>query len=58
MKPVLETARLVLREMSLADLDFIAELLAHAEVMRFWPKCYDRDEAEAEEEPRGGVDPA
>src|SRR5260221_4850928 len=45
MKPVLETARLVLREMSLADLDFIAEMLAHPEVMRFWPKCYDRDEA-------------
>jgi [ribosomal protein S5]-alanine N-acetyltransferase len=45
MKSVLETARLVLREMSLADLDFIAEMLAHPEVMRFWPKCYDRDEA-------------
>ena len=45
MEPVLETARLVLREMSLADLDFIAEMLAHPEVMRFWPKCYDRDEA-------------
>jgi hypothetical protein len=25
--------------------DFIAEMLAHPEVMRFWPKCYDRDEA-------------
>jgi RimJ/RimL family protein N-acetyltransferase len=31
--------------MSMADLDFIAEVLAHPEVMRFWPKCYDRDEA-------------
>ena len=45
MKPVLETPRLILREMSVADLDFIAQVLAHPEVMRFWPKCYDRDEA-------------
>ena len=45
MKPVLETARLILREMSLADLDFVAGMLAHPEVMRFWPKCYDRDAA-------------
>jgi [ribosomal protein S5]-alanine N-acetyltransferase len=45
MKLVLETPRLVLREISLADLDFIAEMLAHPEVMRFWPKCYSRDEA-------------
>jgi RimJ/RimL family protein N-acetyltransferase len=45
MKLVLETPRLVLREMSLVDLDFVAEMLAHPEVMRFWPKCYDRDEA-------------
>jgi RimJ/RimL family protein N-acetyltransferase len=44
MKPVLETPQLILREMSVADLDFIAELLAHPEVMRFWPKCYDREE--------------
>jgi len=29
----------------MADLDFIAEMLAHPEVMRFWPKCYDRNEA-------------
>jgi ribosomal-protein-alanine N-acetyltransferase len=47
MKTILETPRLILREMSLADLDFIAELLAHPEVMRFYPKCYSRDEAEA-----------
>ena len=45
MQPVFETPRLVLREMSVADLDFIAEMLAHPEVMRFWPKCYERDEA-------------
>jgi RimJ/RimL family protein N-acetyltransferase len=45
MKPILETPRLALREMSLDDLDFIAAMLAHPEVMRFWPKCYTRDEA-------------
>ena len=44
---VLETPRLVLRELELGDLDFIAELLAHPEVMHFWPKPYTRDEAEA-----------
>jgi RimJ/RimL family protein N-acetyltransferase len=45
MNAVLETAHLTLREMSLADLDFVAEMLAHPEVVRFWPKCFDRDEA-------------
>ena len=45
MKAVLETQRLVLREMSLADLDFVAAMLAHPEVMRYWPKCYERQEA-------------
>ena len=39
MKPVFETPRLVLKEMSLADLDVIAEMLAYPEAMRFWPKC-------------------
>lgn len=28
-----------------ADLDFVAEMLAHPEVMRYWPRCYDRGEA-------------
>jgi [ribosomal protein S5]-alanine N-acetyltransferase len=45
MSLVLETARLRLREMGDADLDFVAEMLADAEVMRFYPKCYSRDEA-------------
>ena len=39
------TQPLVSREMSLADLDFIPVVLAHAEVMGYWPKCYDRHEA-------------
>jgi RimJ/RimL family protein N-acetyltransferase len=46
MNPIFETARLVLREMSLADLDFVAGMLADPEVMRFYPKCYSRQEAE------------
>lgn len=29
------------------DLDFVAAMLAHPEVMKFWPKTYQRDEAEA-----------
>ena len=32
--------------MTLGDLDFIASMLSDPEVMRFYPKCYSRDEAE------------
>jgi RimJ/RimL family protein N-acetyltransferase len=42
---VLETERLRLRPMSLDDLDFVAEMLAHPEVMRFYPKCHTRSES-------------
>jgi ribosomal-protein-alanine N-acetyltransferase len=42
---ILETRRLTLREMSLDDLDFVAEMLAHPEVMRFYPKCHSRAES-------------
>ncbi len=42
---VLETARLRLRHMTLDDLDFVAEMLADPEVMRFYPHPYERDEA-------------
>ena len=45
-KPILETPRLILCEMSLADLDFVAAMLADPEVMRFYPKCYSREEAQ------------
>ncbi|MFY9820065.1 MAG: GNAT family N-acetyltransferase [Thermoanaerobaculia bacterium] len=45
MKAVLETLRLRLREMSLGDLDFVAAMLSHPEVMRFYPKLYSREEA-------------
>ncbi len=44
-RPVIETARLALREMSQGDLDFVAAMLRHPEVMRYYPKRYDRDEA-------------
>jgi RimJ/RimL family protein N-acetyltransferase len=44
--PILTTDRLSLREMSLDDdLDFIYSILSHPEVMRFYPKCYSRDES-------------
>ena len=47
MKPVLATERLALREMAPGDLDFVAAMLAHPEVMRFYPKQYSREEAQA-----------
>ena len=46
MATILETPRLILRTMSLDDLDFIAAMLAHPEVMRFWPRPLSRVEAE------------
>jgi len=47
MRTILETPRLRLREMSLDDLDFIAEMLADPLVMRFYPQIYSREEAAA-----------
>jgi RimJ/RimL family protein N-acetyltransferase len=46
MRPVLETPRLRLRELAAYDLDFVAAMLAHPEVMRFYPRPYSREEAE------------
>jgi RimJ/RimL family protein N-acetyltransferase len=46
MRIILETDRLMLRELTLDDLDFVAEMVAHPEVMHFWPKTYNRNEAE------------
>lgn len=45
MKLILETPRLVLRELTPDDLDFVAEMLGHPEVMHFWPRPYTRAEA-------------
>ena len=47
MRCVLETERLKLRELSLDDLDFVAEMLADADVMRFYPKRHSREESAA-----------
>lgn len=46
MKLILETQRLIVRELVRADVDFVATMLADPEVMRFWPRCYTRAEAE------------
>lgn len=40
MRTVLETERLILRELDMSDLDTIAAMLMHPEVMRFWPRPY------------------
>lgn len=42
---LLETRRLAFRRMTRDDLDFVAEMLAHPEVMHYYPQCYSRDEA-------------
>jgi len=47
LKIVLETNRFFLREICLADLDFVVEMLSHPEVMRYYPKLYSREEAQA-----------
>ena len=44
-KQILETSRLILREMESSDLDFIADMLGDSEVMKFWPKPYSSEEA-------------
>ena len=43
MKLILQTERLNLGELTLDDLDFMAEMLADAEVMRYYPKRLTRD---------------
>jgi RimJ/RimL family protein N-acetyltransferase len=43
--PVLFTARLVLRELTPDDIEFLAEMLADPEVMRYWPATLSRAEA-------------
>jgi RimJ/RimL family protein N-acetyltransferase len=44
---ILETPRLILREITPADLDFMAEMLGDPEVMRYYPKTEDRAGAAA-----------
>src|SRR5258706_5625767 len=47
MKVILETPRLLLRELVADDLDFMAAMLGDAEVMRFFPQTEDRAGAAA-----------
>lgn len=47
MSIIFETPRLALREMSLADVSFVAEMLGDPEVMRFYAPCDSRDQSEA-----------
>jgi len=47
MAPLPESPRLCFRELSAADLDFVAAMLADPEVMRYYPKRYTREEAAA-----------
>lgn len=42
---VLESERLILRELREEDLDLVAPMLAHPEVMRFWPGPLSRAES-------------
>jgi RimJ/RimL family protein N-acetyltransferase len=44
MNIILETPRLILREMTLDDLDFMAEMMGDAEVMRHYPAPLTREE--------------
>ena len=44
---IIETDRLRLREMEIADIDFISTMLADAEVMRYYPATLNRSEAQA-----------
>ena len=46
MAVVLQTERLVLREMVLDDLDFVAAMLAHPDVNRYYEKQSTRDDAQ------------
>src|SRR5262245_55619846 len=43
METILETSRLRLRELLPADVDFMAEMRADAEVMRYYPRRMTRD---------------
>jgi len=45
MRVILDTPRLILREMVPEDLNFLADMLGHPEVMRYYPKIATRDEA-------------
>jgi len=45
MKAILETPRLIMQELNESDLDFVALMLAHTEVMQYWPRPFTRAES-------------
>ena len=44
MKQILQTDRLLLRELDSADLSFLFALLSDPDVMRFWPNPLTKEE--------------
>jgi len=44
MKQILQTDRLLLRELDSADLSFLLDLLSDPDVMRFWPNPLTKEE--------------
>ncbi len=42
---ILETSRLILRELTPDDLDFVAEMMAHPEVNRYYEKQFTREDS-------------
>src|SRR5262245_30079542 len=47
MSVILHTPRVTLRELEDSDLDVVAAMLTDAEVMRYWPAPFTREEAAA-----------
>jgi [ribosomal protein S5]-alanine N-acetyltransferase len=45
MKTILQTPRLLVRELSEDDLDEVSAMLTDPEVMRFWPRPFSREES-------------
>ena len=43
---ILETDRLILRQLTLGDLDYLETLLGDTGVMRWWPVRFDHDGAD------------
>jgi RimJ/RimL family protein N-acetyltransferase len=44
-REILTTTRLTLRELDEADLDFVASMLGHPEVMHFFPSCLTQEQS-------------
>ncbi len=44
MKQILQTKRLIIREVNPDDIDYLTELMSHEKAMRYFPKLYSRKE--------------